>query len=80
MTTATASRYFWNCVGRNRGQIVEKSDAQLVGAAEGEQGKARGLSLIYDRSDRTWSVWRGKLEVASGTGARPTVEDAMAMK
>jgi len=77
--TKTASRLFWNCTGRNRGQIVEIRDAQLAGAAEGEQGPARGLSLRYDRSDRTWSVYRGEREIGSGVGDTPSVEDAMQM-
>jgi hypothetical protein len=68
---------YWNCIGRNQGQIVEISDAQLAGAAEGDQGPASGLSLRYDRSDRSWSVWCGNREVGVGVGEKPTVDDAM---
>jgi hypothetical protein len=60
--------------------MVEESDAQLVGAAEGTQGGASGLSRIVDHSCRDWRLFFNDKEIGSGKYPYPSVEDAMMYK
>lgn len=76
-------RLFWMALGRNQGQIVTEHQPQVAGAAEGYEGKAKGIRLITDASDQTWQIFKGKRLVASGdykgANAIPSVDDALAM-
>lgn len=78
-----AQRLFWLVLGRNQGQIVAEHQPQVAGAAEGNEGKARGIRLITDASDLSWQIFKGKRLVAcgdyKGSNAIPSVDDAMAM-
>ena len=71
---------FWSVLGRNQGQIVTEYQPQVAGASEGNEGRARGLRLFVDGSDKSWHVYRrGKL-VSQGHGNPPTVQAAMLIK
>jgi len=74
MTTADV----WNTIGRNRGQIVEHSEAQTPGCAEGTCRRShRSLHLRLDRADMSWSITDGRRELR-GTGSDiPSPGDAV---
>lgn len=76
-------RLYWETSGRDRGQIVEVSHPQVMGAAEGEEGDGLGLTLRYDRSDQEWSITDADLgAVAAGKHGDPipSVADAIALR
>lgn len=75
------SNLYWNEERRNQGQIVSEMYPQLNGAAEGQEGPAKGLRLTYDASDGDWVLRKDKTEIARGNRFKgqdqPTVEEAM---
>jgi|GEM_PF-4462993 len=71
--------YYWHTLASDQGQIVARSHAQLAGAAEGNGGAAKWLSLVVDRSDGSWTVLQRERVIANGVGDAPTVEQAMSM-
>jgi len=72
----------WYVLDRNQGQIVEISQPQISGSAEGEEGPGEGLRLRFDQSDQTWTISDRQLgTIAEGTGYPvPTVEEAIRIR
>lgn len=77
----TSVELYWNATRQNSGQIVTEMYPQMHGAAEGNEGPAKGLRLTYDACDGEWVLRKGKREIARGnrfTGqSQPTVAEAM---
>lgn len=73
---------YWNTERQNQGQIVTEMYPQLSGAAEGEEGPAKGLRLTYDASDGEWVLRKGKTEIARGNrfGGQPQPDVWEAMR
>jgi hypothetical protein len=73
----------WNTERQNQGQIVTKMYPQLSGAAEGNEGPAKGLRLTYDACNGEWVLRKGNKEIARGNQfkgqGQPTVTEAMQM-
>lgn len=71
---------YWATPATQAGNIVATHRPQRPGAAEGDEGVAEGLRLRTDGNDGSWSLWRGGTCLAAGTGATPTVSDALALE
>lgn len=75
---------FWNVEGKNQGQIVTEYYPQVSGAAEGQEGEAKGIRLICDASDGDWQVTREGHQIARGNRFAgeypPNVEEAIKIK
>jgi len=74
----------WEIRPRDQGQIVAYMYPQLSGSAEGNEGNAKGLRLVYDSADGAWDLYADtKLtkKIASGNRfsgqPQPTVAEAM---
>ncbi len=65
-------KLYWHTKPWNQGQIVEISEPQIPGAAEGNGGPGDGLTLRFDHSDWEWSVTDATLgEILRGNGRDP---------
>jgi hypothetical protein len=82
MTTRTLPEMYWCTLRPNQGQIVEYSQPQIPGAAEGEEGPGKGLTLRVDHGDQSWSIEDKRLgTIAEGNGTPvPSVAEAIAAR
>lgn len=68
----------WNVMPRDGGQIVTVYHAQTPGAGEGTcRRHHRRLTLRHDAGDDTWTIYRGGVSVARGTGRTWPMPDAI---